>query len=65
MPRKSMTLQLDLFPGPRESGIIQPPRWQTLPAQTRQTLTPLIVRLLLDYVDGDPIAQPRETRDDL
>lgn len=36
-----------------------------LPAQTRETLTPLIVRLLLDYVDGDPIAQPREAGDDL
>jgi hypothetical protein len=28
------------------------PRWQTLPAETRQTLTTLMVRLLLDRVPG-------------
>ncbi|WP_062345622.1 hypothetical protein [Novosphingobium sp. CCH12-A3] len=65
MPSKSMTLQLDLFPSPRDPGIAHAPRWQTLPSQTRQTLTPLIVRLLLDHIDGDPVAEPREARDDL
>lgn len=65
MPRKPMTLQLDLFSSPRDSGGTQTPRWQTLPTQTRQTLTPLIVRLLLDHVGGDPVAEPRETCDDL
>ncbi|MBS0278329.1 MAG: hypothetical protein JSR81_11960 [Proteobacteria bacterium] len=64
MPRKATTLQLDLFSCPRDSGVTQMPRWQTLPAQTRQTLTSLIVRLLLDHVD-DPVAEPREVRDDL
>lgn len=64
MPRKSTTLQLDLFSCPRDSGITQTPRWHTLPAQTRQTLTSLIVRLLLDHVD-DPVADQREVRDDL
>lgn len=64
MPRKSKTMQLDLFSCPRDSGITQSPRWDTLPAQTRQTLTSLIVRLLLDHVD-DPVAEPREVRDDL
>jgi hypothetical protein len=65
MPRKSMTLQLDLFSESRNAGLPQTPQWQTLPAQTRQMLTPLIVRLLLDRVDGDPVAEPRETRHDL
>ena len=64
MPRKSTTLQLDLFSCPRDSGIAQPPRWHTLPSQTRQTLTSLIVRLMLDHVD-DPVAESREVRDDL
>ncbi|QKR99301.1 hypothetical protein F9288_06330 [Sphingomonas sp. CL5.1] len=65
MARKSMTLQFDLFSSPRDFEITQTPRWQTLPAQTRQTLTPLIVRLLLDHVDGDPVAEPQEMCDDL
>lgn len=65
MPRKSMTLQLDLFSSPRDAGIPQTPRWQTLPAQTRQMLMPLIVRLLLEHVGGDPVTEPRETRHDL
>lgn len=64
MPRKAKTLQLDLFSCPRDSGITKTPRWDTLPAQTRQTLTSLIVRLLLDHVDA-PVAQPREMHDDL
>lgn len=64
MPRKSKTMQLDLFSCPRDSEITQSPRWDTLPAQTRQTLTSLIVRLLLDHVD-DSVAELREVRDDL
>ncbi|KQX24238.1 MULTISPECIES: hypothetical protein [unclassified Sphingomonas] len=65
MPRKSTTLQLDLFSSSHDPGSAQPPRWQTLPKQTRQTLTSLIVRLLLDHVDDDPVAEPREMCDDL
>ena len=65
MPRKSRVLQFDLFFDQRDSGITQTPRWQTLPAQARQTLTSLILRLLLDHVDGDPIAELQEMRDDL
>lgn len=63
MAYKSKTLQLDLFSCPRDSGITTP-RWDTLPVQTRLTLTSLIVRLLLDHVD-DPVAEQREMRDDL
>lgn len=65
MPRKPMTFQFDLFSSPRDSGIAQTPRWQTLPAPTRQTLTPLIVRLLLDHAGGDLVTAPGEMRDDL
>ena len=64
MPRKSTMLQLDLFFCPRDCGITQPPYWHTLPSQTRQTLTSLIVRLMLDHL-GDPVAEPREVHDDL
>ena len=65
MPRKPMTVQFDLFSSPRDSGIAQTPCWQTLPAPTRQTLTSLIVRLLLDHADGDPVTARGEMRDDL
>lgn len=64
MPRESQTLQLDLFSNPRDSGITQTPQWDMLPAPTRQTLTSLIARLLLDHGD-DPVAELREVRDDL
>jgi hypothetical protein len=64
MPRKPMTFQFDLFSTPRDSGIAQTPRWQTLPAPTRQTLTPLIVRLLLDHADCDPVAARGEMLDE-
>jgi len=64
MAYKSKTLQLDLFSCPRNSAITPTPRWDTLPAQTRQTLTSLIARLLLDHVN-DPVVEQREARDDL
>jgi hypothetical protein len=44
-------------------GIAQTPRWRTLPAPTRQTLTPLIVRLLLDHADSDPVTACKKMRD--
>jgi hypothetical protein len=64
MPSKPKTLQLDLFSGPRDSGVTQTPQWDTLPAQTRQTLTSLIACLLLNHGD-DPVAKLREVGDDL
>lgn len=64
MPRKSTTLQLDLFSCPPDSGTTLAPRWHTLPVQTRQTLTVLIVRLLLDHLDA-PVVELREVCDDL
>lgn len=64
MPRRPTTLQLDLFSCPRDAEITQPPRWHTSPSQTRQTLTSLIVRLMLDQTDN-PVVEPQEAHDDL
>lgn len=60
MPRQPKTYQFDLFSSPRDPGAALTPRWQTLPAETRQTLTTLMVRLLLDGVPGC-----KEMHDDL
>jgi hypothetical protein len=65
MPRKPMTFQFDLFPSARDPEIAQMPQWQTLPPPTRQKLTPLIVRLLLDHVAGDLALNHEEMHDDL
>ena len=60
MPRQPTTYQFDLFPSPRDPETAVTPRWQTLPAETRQTLTTLMVRLLLDRVP-----ECKEKHDDL
>ena len=65
MPRKPMTFQFDLLSSPRDPGIAQVPQWRALPIPTRQQLTPLIVRLLLDHAAGDPAVTREELRDDL
>ncbi|NOW49043.1 hypothetical protein FHW96_005236, partial [Novosphingobium sp. SG751A] len=41
------------------------PQWQSLPPRTRQALTPLIVRLLLEHINGAPTLEQREMQDDL
>lgn len=65
MARKPMTVQLDLFSNPSASGVAQAPQWQSLPPRTRQALTPLIVRLLLEHINGAPTLEQREMQDDL
>jgi hypothetical protein len=65
MARKLMTVQLDLFSNPSASVIAQAPQWQSLPPPTRQALTSLIVRLLLEHINGAPTVEPREMQDDL
>ncbi len=59
MPRrKSKTHQFDLFPTQVGAGKILTPQWQALPAETRRSVTALMVRLLLDHIDGDrPLGQ--------
>jgi len=61
---RSRTQQFDLFGAP-DSGAAQRRQWQALPAQTRQALTELMVRLILDHVDEARHPQPREARHDV
>jgi hypothetical protein len=50
--------QFDLFYDPTYAAA-QPPQWQALPAETRHTLTKLMVRPIFGHADGD-LAQERE-----
>jgi hypothetical protein len=61
MLRQSTTHQFDLFSSPA-AETAQIPRWQALPEETRRRLTRLMVRLILDHVDGNR-AVPREGAD--
>jgi hypothetical protein len=45
--------QFDLFAPSHGSGAVPVPEWRTLPAATRQELTDLMVRLLLERAHGD------------
>jgi len=56
MPRQPTTHQFDLFSSPAAETVPVPP-WQALPEETRRRLTGLMVRLILNYVDGDPAVQ--------
>ena len=49
MPRKMMTTQLELFPGARSRTATPPPPWQSLPDETRQALTRLMTRLMMEH----------------
>jgi hypothetical protein len=44
--------QFDLFCDP-PTAAAQTPQWQALPAETRHTLTKLMVRLIFGHADGD------------
>ena len=57
MPRPPTTYQFDLFSGQRNAKSVQTPRWQVLPAETRRSVTKLIISLILDHIDGERIAQ--------
>jgi hypothetical protein len=50
--------QFDLFCDPPDAAA-QTPQWQALPAETRHTLTKLMVRLIFGHADGD-LARERE-----
>src|SRR6202051_4322400 len=50
--------QFDLFCDPPYAAA-QPPQWQALPAETRHTLTKLMVRLIFGHAAGD-LARERE-----
>jgi len=54
MPRKPTTYQFDLFSRLSDTDpMMEAPRWQALPVETRRSVTKLMVRLILDHVDGD------------
>jgi hypothetical protein len=63
MPRQPKTFQFDLFSNPHALETAQTPQWQALPYETRRALTKLMVRLILDHVDGGNTSQ-HEARHD-
>ncbi|WP_192178637.1 hypothetical protein [Mesorhizobium amorphae] len=65
MPRQLTTYQFDLFSNAHDVETRRTPQWQTLPAETRRTLTKLMVRLILDHADGDLARERQEARHDV
>ncbi|AZO50312.1 MAG: hypothetical protein E5V66_05115 [Mesorhizobium sp.] len=65
MPRQLTTYQLDLFTNPHDVETPRTPLWQTQPAETRRTLTKLMIRLILDHADGDLARERQEARHDV
>ena len=64
-PASTRHSQFDLFSDPHAVEAAQTPQWQALPDETRQALTKLMVRLILDHVDGDLAPEREETRHDV
>jgi hypothetical protein len=64
MPRQPTTYQFDLFSKLNDAETVQTPQWQALPAETRRSVTKLIVSLILDHVDGDRSPGREEVRHD-
>lgn len=62
MPRQPTTYQFDLFSKPNDAKTIQTPQWQTLPAETRRSVTKLMISLILGHIDGERAVQ-REDAD--
>lgn len=57
MPRPSTTYQFDLFPSQCDAKPAQTPQWQALPPETRQSVTKLMINLILDHIDRDRAGQ--------
>ena len=57
--------QLDLFGGDRPKAIVDTPAWPELPAETRATMTGLMVRLILEHAGASRAGSPREAGHDL
>lgn len=62
MPRPPTTYQFDLFSSQRNAKPMQTPQWQALPAETRRSVTRLMIRLILDHIEGERAVQ-REDAD--
>ncbi len=45
--------QLDLFGPPEGTCLLQIPQWSTLPCQTRNEVTTLVARLLMEHGHGE------------
>ena len=58
------TQQFDLFME-SDNARRQRPDWDMLPPQTRQALTDLMARLILDHKEEERDLLPRETRHDV
>ena len=56
--------QFDMFGDP-PSAAAQTPQWQALPAETRHTLTKLMVRLIFGHADRDLAREREEMRHDV
>jgi hypothetical protein len=61
MPRQPTTYQFDLFSKPNDAKTMQIPQWQTLPAETRRSVTKLMVSLILDHIDSERAVQQEGT----
>jgi len=56
--------QFDLFGDPPYAAA-PTPQWQALPAETRHTLTKLMVRLIFGHADDDLAREREEMRHDV
>ncbi len=59
---QNKTHQFDLFAQAAGDGAATMPEWRTLPAETRQALTNLMVRLILDHASVERAPEREETR---
>jgi len=64
MPRKSTTDQFELLFKPQGGAMLPIPDWQALPEGTRQILTRLMARLILDHVNGESACLRGKARHD-
>jgi hypothetical protein len=62
---RSGTQQFDLFREPGGDGATQRPEWRSLPMQTREALTELMVRLILDHAKESCRPRLGEARHDV
>jgi hypothetical protein len=61
----SRAQQLDLFGDDRPRTIVDTPAWPELPAETRATLTGLMMRLILEHANRSRAGSTREAGHDL
>jgi len=66
---RSKAFQFDLFAQPDDGqpddSAARMPDWRTLPAETRQALTTLMVHLILEHKQGDQRLREEEAHDDV